>query len=437
MKLIISLVLCYFCANSVNSFHVNQGPSETQVIIQSSDTSAEKGLDTETLIIEGDACALDKLEPLLFEDMFNLAVNSDHCRSQANVIFNKKYASWTINLCGRREITESPKKHQLIIGCGSAELFLSTFASSIDRLLVETTEDPKEIGGLVNEYCAEKLQHLTIKTLKSGIFGKMTKPFEKVERLEYIENSLMEKDNSIKLDQLFPKLSSLQITGFDEATIFNAQYPNLKHLKANWLASPKTTDFLKKNPQIKSIDVQYIDFNLLANIQDNLHQLETLSIGVPSDMHSYKGKPMRFDTVKTFNLSEIGQRLRSGNLIFANLESMALKAFQDVDDKEWMQFLEENKQVKNLTLQGVDASILLTVADYLHDLKQLVIADAKKTITAEIINQIIETNRDLTMVSITSRQGYTDVLVADLQKMLGQQWEIRPLKNTIHMSKKD
>lgn len=438
MRFIISLVLCYFCFDSVHSSNVNQdsvGPKSPY-----SDAADFSSVDKEALTKEDDECTLEKLEPLQFMKLFDRAIKSDYCRTQANVVFKKKYEFWHINLCGRKETVESPdgKKYALFIGCRATELFLSTFGSSINQLEIEDTEDKSnQLGGLVSNYCADKLEHLLIKTSRSGIFDKMKKTFERVESLAYVGDSFKEANMDIKLDQLFPRLSSLEITGFAENTIFNAQFPKLIQFQAERCVLPNNTEFFQKNSQIKSLDIKYIDFNLLNNIRENLKQLETLSIGLPSDQHIYEGQPLRFDTVKTLRLSGIGMRLQSGKLIFDNLVTMNLKVLYHLQNDEWVKFLDENKHVKHLTLYGLNDTILSTLADHLNDLEIARFPEAIGPITAGTVTMFLTNNSKLKRCLVTLEQADIDDVVADLQKNLEKSYDIRKLRfNTIQMAKK-
>lgn len=291
------------------------------------------------------------LDHLNLKDLINLAKAIPRSALVANDIFRKNYKDYNVDIhCANpagspiKEISSS-KRIQLF-NFGQVVDILKMFGLHIQRLEIKTSKIISENSAIINEYVneyASSLTHLDLETIKEDTFEQFTSPFNEVKELAFTTFTKRLRTGPFTLSQLFPKLRRLALLLYmgTNYTFINTEIPHLEHLRIlatgeAWNQRDQIEGLIRKNPQIRSIEIQSLPVDYTKQINAYLPYLESLTlpdIKVDEVIHFQHVKHFTF----SYNLvlDGIDGLLGIGNVFFSNVgigqAQILPRAFRRVD----------------------------------------------------------------------------------------------------------
>lgn len=177
----------------------------------------------------------------------------------------------------------------------------------------------------MNEYGTESLTQLTLGSAGNKLWPYLTLPFKKVETL-FI--GMRTDTDGMKLNQMCPNLKVLRAWFYTDANydFIDCELPHLDYLEVffvnrstAWNREKQITSFIKKNPQIRSVDAQLTGPEFVKMINEQLPYLQNLKFAFDDNRNG----PTHFENVKHCTL-RTSSRSTIRNLTFSNLESLEI-----------------------------------------------------------------------------------------------------------------
>lgn len=242
-----------------------------------------------------------------------------------------------------------------------AERFLKNFGYAIQKLKLggfgeEVYNETKSIYTLVNLYCSKTLREIMLLDYSKNLLDEFTNTFKNVHSLD-IKSPL---ETKRYLNEIFPSLRRLDIR------IFTVEYPDsfidtYKHLEHLRLRTYPFGDFftkewgwaaeiIRKNPQIRSLNLERAAPQLLKIVADTMPQLEKLEL-YNLEKCIYDNETISFGNVKVLtlrvlHLDDFLHNVRFGNVEELTVFNLAMAMFEGTN------FFETNKNVKKLRIES-------------------------------------------------------------------------------------
>lgn len=249
--------------------------------------------------------------------------------------------------------------------------FLKHLGQSISRLTLEhgssqellmqsiTFQVVRSINELINFYCSNSLVELKIVNYYANFFEEMTRPFKYVEKITIIGWFKKLGTSTLTFDELFPAIKQITLANvevFSPKTIAR-RFPHLEHLQMEVSGSFLECDVeavLKRNPQIRSLNLDGISRHLLRVVSENLPKLETFEFH-PTGFtfnNSNKEPTIVFNSVRILSIFTLHIMK---NIIFNNVVELHTTAISMVDRNRisWTEFIQRNIHLKQLHLERV------------------------------------------------------------------------------------
>lgn len=388
----------------------------------------------------GEATDLMKLQESSLSELLNVTLSNTNILDEARIIYKWKYGHMLVDISyvPKNEIFIS--NNVISMGPHIAENFLKVFGREILKLTVSFEfiyEKQKEVGKLVNQYCADTLIEFRARHCRDGVFDEMKKPFVKVEKVVFIGIWKKITDESCGLDILFPEMRILNLS-ITDSYILDRHYPNLIELNADVDLSSRFIKFFEKNTQIKTLRLQAsTSMELIKTVNEKLSNLEFLEFRVPDDMSSYTGPEIQMKQVRNVTVRGTMVDFQLNKITFKKLDRLRLSIFAHIDDK-WIDFITANKKLKSLTMViwNLNNTALLKLTDKLHNLVE---AEFNVDLNIEIDNivKFLDSNKNMKSVVLHFTNG-SILFLEKLADRLKETWDITPTNkffNVINLTK--
>lgn len=375
-------------------------------------------------LIEGEVvCKVPNLESLNVEKLFEVAVENKACRKAANEVFMSKFGQFPIVISD----VNSPdmlKHGEIYVNNVRADNFLKVFQESVKKVTVDFRQlnSHKQVAKSINVYGSDSLEAIKIVSLEEQSLIEMVDPFKKLTSFDYVPRANDPDHIGNNFIFLFPELRRLQIKSQDHAyfrlSYFEEHFPKLEEIDVDSSNSAHLSPVLRKNPQITKLSIVANEY-VMKDVQDLVKNLEVFSLKWEVALDLYKGPSFVFNDVHTLKITEL-KPFVAEKLVCKNLTSLEIEPKDTLD--EWMKFIEQNKNVQNLTLLAgaLSESALEHISKHLTNLteaaffiheKMPVLSVSKFIYSAERLNK-------LTLDSPNSQ------LYSQLHSEHGQHWRI-------------
>lgn len=246
----------------------------------------------------------------------------------------------------------------------------------------------------IGEYCSKSVKQFDL-DMRHDLLEKITAPFEAVKELT-IRSRVSSFNNSIRLNDLFPQLRRLNLVSVDASnySFLNDEFPNLVHFSFRSCGSDdipnnkNIRELILRNPTIRSIEPQVRDTTLLQFINQQLPNLENLTI------FNLAFDAIQFDSVKNLEIAT-GNIDSIAKLSVPRIESLKM-VYRSIHSHKWMAFFKNHTQLRRLhiremhrvhvsqPLRNVDefTADLLNLTDFTIDSFQYVVQDQIDSIVA-------------------------------------------------------
>lgn len=350
--------------------------------------------------------------------------------ARKEIIFSSSYYNGTrypnYNHISKDEISHWPTIVLILRDFGNSILNLKI---SNQRKLPESLA--KSLYQMVNTYCAETLIQLSIQNQINNFFIYFDKPFEKVERLTLDGYSNDFNRCKFQFGELFPSLRYLDVKRFVMISKLNLnakKLPLLQDLAADVQGFEDFTsfkEFLRKNPQIRRLELNSVQPELLQFINDQMQSLEELEIW-SSKLNDINQVICDFSKLKKF--TEHGYYYKFPlHIQFGNLEEIFMFA-SDEESNKFIQLILDNKETlkKVLLLISLSNSDILELANGNLTISKLQFSCAAE-VSIDNIFKVIENNKHLRELHVTlsfAGQRLKQTAFDMLKERFGDEWDI-------------
>lgn len=377
---------------------------------------------------------------LNINDLLNLVDVEPNFHYLAAEVFRRKYRKRTIDMQGanvnaQRQIAEYVSGETISIY--DVELFkkmLKIFGFAIEKIeLQNEVNNTNILCQFINKYCSS-LRSLTLNFISEDTLNHFTAPLKLVQDLSFPKDlASVGKKNEVSLNRLFPKLQRLSINlkSTVNRSFLLHKFPHLEQLNAiisknAWKQRDQIEEFLRKNPQIRQLDIdslQYPDdyFQFVKNLLPNL---ESLTIHDSYTEFEFLDKTIQFDHVKQLTYFALPYFL--DKLSFPRLESVKMQ-YSRLMTKIYMHFFQNHKLLQRLHINEFNGSNddLLAMIDEFTNLIEFRM-DYSEDIAVDTIIKIIRTREtlmkfELKMIELEAN----DVTI--IRNRLENEWHINVL----------
>lgn len=252
---------------------------------------------------------------------------------------------------------------------------------------------------VISERCSDSLDELHLGDFESNFFQNITKPFKNVHTLELYGNVIRVDNDQFNFHELFPSLRRLIIGAQFKAQNKNKLFvklPQLEHLDVDSIESV-ARGVIEKNPQLKTLILQYAKSNILKFATDSLPNLEHL------ELNEYKGKSKEIENinvanVKVFKLNSLHNYKWPKKMIFSKvLEEFEVDVGFDSDTR-YVDFIERYNSLKKLKISaswdGIDDESMKRIIAAKLNLNELSLHYGCNVNNKEIV-ELIQSNDEL------------------------------------------
>lgn len=286
------------------------------------------------------------------------------------------------------------------------------------------------INGLIQRYCSESLVYLDLDMIKYDTFQEFKVPFDNVRSLSFEIHNTKFPTGILSLNQMFPKLSSLNIMIrciMNDYDFLDHEFPHLQHLSI-YASGPRYArvwdtrieSIITKNPQIKSVNLRGFPPGYVQMINRHLSSLEELSL------HALNigNDNIRFDHVKRLILND-NPSVSLNRLTLPCLESLDI-VYSPGSFNTWKAFLQRHNNLNHLSLLVLHEQIipLTKLTQGLSNLTDVKLR-SKYHINVDTIHQFIESNRKLMRFEFTILYYFKGDDLSKLRQRYENQWHIR------------
>lgn len=378
---------------------------------------------------------------LIFEDLLNVAKALPNSAPVTVDIFRKKYKNYQIDI---HRANPNETQIQEIESIKRINLYhlkpiidtLKLFGCAIQRLSIESNKigcenTSKIINEHINTY-GKALTHLELGIVKENTFANFIVPFNTVVNLSFTTWATTKQQlntGALLLNELFPKIRSLSALLYIDVNyaFIDVKMPFLEHLQilataSAWHHKDQIEGMIRKNPQLKSVEIQTFPIDYTSTINTLLPNLEQFTI------HDLQiNEVVHFQHVKTFSYTYNLFPCESNaiaNLRFSNLKTLQIKYSPDNFDA-WINFFRQNRNLTKLhliefyTLEDVP---FIAITNELKNLVDLTI-DTSKNLNVENIIEFLENNDKLRRLQYLLRMPNQHFSI--LQQRFAHEWNIQ------------
>lgn len=317
-------------------------------------------------------------------------------------------------------------------------MILRRFGDVIRDLSIENHrmggERSDKIISQVNKFCSESLSKLNLGFIKPNTMKLLTQPFKNVVELSF-EVSLGKISLKIlPLNKLFPKLKRLLVSLYTNLNynFIDCHMPNLEHLKAeatyemgSELRSDLIESVIRKNPQIRSIELSRFRPGFIQTVNRLLPQLENLT----TSGYDIGNELIHFENVKNAKFDMIDGL--ATQITFAKLENLQIKYLNHEFD-DWRTFFSRHRNLRRLHIYENQQGNYLShqIEQLTTDLNNLtkVSLESADFISDDAIVRFIQNHEKLQILKVTMRY-FKDSIRYNLIEKLQNEWEIRDFKD--------
>lgn len=409
-------------------------------------------------------------DELNFDDLISMATINSMLHSVASRTFYGKYRDHTVWIGegafktrrnGRKKFRMWNGPKTIFIRIEDNELALDClqyFGSTIQKLYFDnvlvyfdnqiyTQEYSDEVArydvmkDAVNKYTANSLTLLHLSGIAEDDLRQFT-PFEKVEELSiYIRNEKPE--NQFKLNTFVPNVRRLEIRMNDYYNYewLDCKFSHLEHLTVDFVtpSTPKGSKqieaMLRKNSQIRSIEIDHFPPNYAEVINDLLPYIENLTI--TSGELTTNSEMIHFEYVKELKL-RLYRPQSINKLTFERLESFHMEYSSSYTNfgieyivPEWLEFFQNHPNLSKLFLYSmkIPEIHLIEIINHFPNLMEIMI-QIGNYIDPEIIVGIIESHKNL-MKFVWRPDKYEESDMTMLRKRFEKEWNVRDVKKQL------
>lgn len=292
----------------------------------------------------------------------------------------------------------------------------------------------EEIMKLINQYCSESLIEMEI-LFNDSNFNSLkyaTKPFESVEHIS-IGGYIPKTDNissiglNNEMNQIFPALRniSLAISSPDNEYI-NCHFPHLKYAHVFVHDINFVNEFLRLNPQIKSLELGKASPETLRKLNEMFPTLERLTLessGMIKDEE--EEEEITFNNVTAFTMN-YSDKNSGKHLHFPSLQQFDIDLNHENSD-DWVKFMTNHRQISRFHLKYsyyiADNEFQALTAE-LPNLMEMSVSHTKRvgdSIGADVIIKFMESHEKLLKFNINACKEEDKPI---LQEKLADKWTI-------------
>lgn len=365
-------------------------------------------------------------------ELLNMAETMPESLHTATSIFRQKYSHYVFTIMSDPRESDEEFRYEIQdeaeeIRFYHLELFqnvLQYFGNAVKRIAIENGKDNNltMANRLVNEYCSESVKELDLEYISPNGLLQYSKPFSAVEKLSCTIGT--ELDGNFTLTHLFPKLQKLTIL-LRSGVNFNAidcAFPLLKQLDL-WIFPDceermhQIEGFIRKNPQIKSVQLRGKYSYLLKTVSEVTPNLQNFNVSLFENTHNNE---VRFGNVNNFHLLSVSSE-GFDKLSFLHLNSFELYYIHQ--DEQLIRFLNRHQHLNRLHIRyGVSRPVILYEAD-LPDLVEVIIED--HDVSIESINEFINSHPKLMKFQIRRNINADN---QELLKIFEKDWNIQTFR---------
>lgn len=346
----------------------------------------------------------------------------------AEDVFKRRYSTKIFDITGGFGVI--PKKsvsvthsHVYIENAEAAISILRAFGYLIQRLSLNlsylTIDERNKIGRFIENYMSESLNRVNFYGFDKDVLWVFTRPLKSVEIVNIQGKFKSSAFGTMQLNELFPGLRQLSLSNIDvfDPIVFDIQFPQLERFDISLLRSIAelspydsirnfklaVTNFLKKNPTIKSLtfkDCHSLEFMKMAS--DYLPNLDEITANFVA-LDQYEGEEMQFKNVKKVDFSWTSYNM-TGTMLFDKLEDLKLSCLA----RECIEFAKQYKHVTKLDIFGKSFNDLdiLAIGDILPNLIELKLG-SDGYIEADSLIRIIDTSEHLEKVTLDLEKKFS------------------------------
>lgn len=289
-----------------------------------------------------------------------LARKSDVMAKLAVDLYKWKYASRPILISGPLSMEERSAVHELethisIKNYDLVKRTLQVFGNHIKTLVINYKQidlnHRKEMHRFIDRHCADTLTAMTLMRMDENVLKNFRNPLKMVENVT-IDGELKSKSNSmlhlssilgykkLKLNEIYPGLRRLTLNRMNvpDVSIFDVEFPQLKHVKITLLPAPYNNPFInyfyktkpamiklfEKNPQIQTLILQNCNSLDYLRIVSSLPKIRLLQVTFLPLEEEYVGSKIRFLNVKKIGFNVKDNIDLSEIVIFDKVNEFAL-----------------------------------------------------------------------------------------------------------------
>lgn len=288
----------------------------------------------------------------------------------------------------------------------------------------------EEIMKLINQYCSESLIEMEI-LFNDSTFNSLkyaTKPFKTVEHISiggYIPKTI-DFSPSISWNQTFPALRniSLAISSPDNEYI-NCHFSHLRHAHVFVHDVNFVNEFLRLNPQIKSLELGKASPDTLRKLNEMFPKLERLTLESSGTIKDEDEEEITFNNVTAFTMNYSYEN--SGkHLHFPSLQQFDIDLNHERSD-DWIEFMKNHRQISRFHLKYeyyiADNEFEALTAE-LPNLMEMSVSHTKRvgdSIGADVIIKFMESHEQLLKFNINACKEEDKPI---LREKLAAKWTI-------------
>lgn len=352
-------------------------------------------------------CVYLIFEKLDLKGLVNIVRTNTKFTDVAVNIFRRKYSDYEIYIEPDTNVYQetciidtTPKKIRFCVLEFFTD-FMKSFGNNIEKFFIPNNENNYTVSSdwakanrVMNKYASESIVQLYLGIFSKDLWPQYTVPMKNVKNLTV---SLHNNTDGMNLSQIFPNVEVLyiELIGAMNFEFIDCELPHLQHLKISiernaWHNGQKIIEFIKKNPQIRSVDATRAPQEFYHVLQ-LLPNLENLTILYEND----EDQLLHFNSVKHCDL-HLGMFPSLKNLSFSQLESYQFMFFSMELDTH-TEFFRRHQNINRLHLIGtiITTMDLREVTDVLPNLEEMIVDNIRIESDIENIVEFIDKHTKL------------------------------------------
>lgn len=290
------------------------------------------------------------------------------------------------------------------------------------------------ISYLISKYSSESLVSIALRRTDDELLQHITKPLINLKSVTMKECDFILRRRPAKLSfcALFPAVRDLNLDIYrdHDYNYFDCHMPHLEHVNmVRYAESTKFPNFIRKNPQIRSIAVQgkskfntKPDHGFIKSISELLPQLETFTL------KDYQiDESIRFENVVEFDTGYASDT-SPANLHFSRLQKLHI-SHSSAHFDECLTFLKEHNYLRHLHLivKKLDDSQFQQITENCANLEEITLEHiSHEGLSCDAILEFLRNHAKVKQLNlINSPEQYK----IELQERLEHQWNVKTIKD--------